>query len=299
MKLQDKLKTALDETRLLILGAQILMGFHFNGAFQDAFNTLPQSSRELHALAFLLMVMTVGLLIAPSMQHRLVERGEGSLRMNKVATMFAGVALLPFAISLGLDLFIVFDRHFGPGFALPTAAVFFLLAVILWFGAEWLSKRQTSRDTVMANEKTPLHAKVEQMLTEARVLIPGAQALLGFQFAVMLTSGFEKLPQASKLIHTGALCCIALAIILLMTPAAFHRIAYDGEDSEEFHRLGARFVVAAALPIAAGIAGDLYVAVSKATESVSVGATTASIGAILLLILWYVQPLLLRLKMGT
>ena len=37
--------------------------------------------------------------------------------------------------------------------------------------------------------KTPLRAKVEQMLTEARVLIPGAQALLGFQMAIMLTSG--------------------------------------------------------------------------------------------------------------
>jgi hypothetical protein len=32
-----KVKTAMDETRLLILGAQILLGFHLNGAFQSGF----------------------------------------------------------------------------------------------------------------------------------------------------------------------------------------------------------------------------------------------------------------------
>ena len=32
-----KVKTALDETRLLILGAQILFGFHLNAAFQHGF----------------------------------------------------------------------------------------------------------------------------------------------------------------------------------------------------------------------------------------------------------------------
>jgi hypothetical protein len=27
-----------------------------------------------------------------------------------------------------------------------------------------------------------------------------------------------------------------------MAPAAYHRIVYKGEDSEEFHRIGSRFV---------------------------------------------------------
>ena len=34
---------------------------------------------------------------------------------------------------------------------------------------------------------TPLHAKIEQMLTEARVVLPGAQALFGFQLAIVLS----------------------------------------------------------------------------------------------------------------
>ena len=35
--LRKKVKTALDETRLLILGAQVLFGFQLNGVFQEAF----------------------------------------------------------------------------------------------------------------------------------------------------------------------------------------------------------------------------------------------------------------------
>ena len=34
MKLEAKLKTALDENRLLILGAQVVFGFQFDGIFR-------------------------------------------------------------------------------------------------------------------------------------------------------------------------------------------------------------------------------------------------------------------------
>jgi len=45
MKLERQLKIALDESRLLILGAQVLFGFQFNGIFQQQFESLPLSSR--------------------------------------------------------------------------------------------------------------------------------------------------------------------------------------------------------------------------------------------------------------
>jgi hypothetical protein len=41
MDLDQKLKTALDESRLLILGAQVLFGFAFQAVFQDQFNEVP------------------------------------------------------------------------------------------------------------------------------------------------------------------------------------------------------------------------------------------------------------------
>jgi hypothetical protein len=55
------------------------------------------------------------------------------------------------------------------------------------------------------------------MLIEARVIIPGAQALLGIQLTVTLTRAFSF---ESKLAHAATSCCIALSVILLMAPAA-------------------------------------------------------------------------------
>ena len=41
MALHERVKTALDETRTLILGAQILLGFQYQGVFREQFDTLP------------------------------------------------------------------------------------------------------------------------------------------------------------------------------------------------------------------------------------------------------------------
>ena len=41
MELSKKVKVALDETRMLILGAQILLGFQFRGVFSDGYDQLP------------------------------------------------------------------------------------------------------------------------------------------------------------------------------------------------------------------------------------------------------------------
>src|SRR3954463_5332894 len=104
VSLAKKLSTALNETRLLILGAQVLFGFEFHGIFQDGFTDLPRTSRYLDCVSLLCMATAIGLLIAPSAQHRIVERGEETRRIHRVTSFFAGLALLPFGISLVIDV---------------------------------------------------------------------------------------------------------------------------------------------------------------------------------------------------
>src|SRR5262245_42005092 len=132
------------------------------------------------------------------------------------------------------------------------------------------------------------------MLTEARVILPGAQALLGFQLIVTLTPTFEQLPASSRLLHVAALISVAFAIILLMTPAALHRISFYGADTERFLQIRSWFVIAAPVPLALGIAADLYVATSKSSDSPLLG-TILAVGIFAVLaILWYGLPLYLR-----
>jgi uncharacterized membrane protein YqjE len=291
-----RVKMALDETRLLILGAQILFGFHLNAAFQRGFGDLSPVSKSLYAGSFAVMAIAIGLLIAPSLQHLLVERGRASARILRVTTRFAAMALLLFALGLAIDLYVVVAYRFGTATGLVIGLGFGAMAIILWYGAAWLLRQSRKETTPMQEHRTPLDVRVEQMLTEARVVIPGAQALFGFQLAVMLTEAFGELAGSTKIVHAVALCCIVLAVILLMAPATFHRIAYGGDNTEAFYQLGSRLVVVAALPLALGIALDLYVAATRAFETRLPALLTALGTGLVLLFLWGVQPLLLRAR---
>jgi hypothetical protein len=294
--LSKKVKTALDETRLLMLGAQVLFGFQLNSVFQELFPDLSGPTRLLNCVGLALMATALGLLIAPSMQHRIVEAGEDTVRIHRTTGLFAGAALVPFGISLGLSVYIVFEHLYGAKVGAIAGVAFCTVAAVCWYFLEAVLKFLKEDDAMMRTEEepTPLPAKIDQMLTEARLIIPGAQALLGFQLVVTLHRAFEELPASSRLIHVVSLCAVALAVILLMTPAAMHRITFAGEDTPLFFRIGSAFIVAAALPLALGNAGDLYVATAKASESTAIGAGLGVGALVVLMTLWYALPLMLR-----
>jgi hypothetical protein len=296
VKLDRRIKTALDETRLLILGAQVLFGFLFESAFQNGFETLSRLSQYLVCVALTLMVLSIGCLIAPSMQHRIVEDGRSTLRLERATSALAAWSLLPFIASLGLGLFIVFERMFGAvaGAAVGTASA--ALAGFFWFGLAGLIGNRRSQDMAAESGATPLSTKIEQMLTEARVIIPGCQALLGFQLIAMLTDAFDELPWDAKIMHAAGLCCVMIAMIILMTPAALHRQSFGGNDSESFLRLGSALVIAASLPLALGIAADVYVVFLKITHSTAITLTIALTLLLTMLLLWYFYPMWLRAR---
>jgi hypothetical protein len=51
-----------------------------------------------------------------------------------------------------------------------------------------------------------------------------------------LTRAFDNLPDPMKWLHAAALAAVALSVVLLMTPAALHRLAFHGEDDPDFSK---------------------------------------------------------------
>jgi hypothetical protein len=127
------------------------------------------------------------------MQHRLVEQGRSSTRLLRSTNFFAGCGLVPLTASIGLAGYVVIERHFGLAAGLAIGLALASAAAFAWFGIEIVIGLQKDDNAVQV-ANTPLATSVEQLLTEARVIIPGAQALLGFQFIAMLTTGFDRLP---------------------------------------------------------------------------------------------------------
>src|SRR5215470_7177994 len=106
MVIEDRLKTALDESRLLILGAQVLFGFQLEAAFQELFSNIPSASRYVHCAGLVLLLLSVGLLIAPSLFHQIIFRGNSTSGAVQMAAGFAGASLLPLTFGLGAAIFV-------------------------------------------------------------------------------------------------------------------------------------------------------------------------------------------------
>ena len=135
--LADKAEHALNETRMLILGAQVLIGFDFQAAFQPGFDRLPPSAQAIKLLGLGLMLMAVGLLIAPGAFHRIVERGNDSHRLIAFTGRVASLALLPFAFGIGIELYVASGIALGPRFTLPLGLAGLVFALFFWYGLDW------------------------------------------------------------------------------------------------------------------------------------------------------------------
>jgi hypothetical protein len=294
----QKVMNALNEARMLVLGAQILVGFGYQAAFQQRFDDLPFASKILDAVALVFMVVVVAMLVAPAAFHRIAAGGEDSEEVHAYTSRFATAALLPFALALGITVYVVLGEFAPHGLAVAGGAGIAATALLFWYAIELVRRNgkrpRMPQDRKGSGKQTPLSQRIEQMLTEARVVLPGAQALLGFQLSIVLTEAFENLPGSSKLIHGASLLLIALAIILLMTPAAYHRIVKGGEDDDEFHRFGSAVVMLATIPLSFGIAGDLYVVVAKIAGESAVAIAVAAATWLVFAALWYIYPTLRR-----
>jgi hypothetical protein len=300
--LDQKVKIALDETRTLILGAQILLGFGFRAVFQDAFEKLPPLSRHLEAGAIVCTILTVACLIAPDPMHRIAYGGNDSESFHALVTRMADCALLPFAAGLGFSFYVVTARLYGDGAGLAAGLVFGALALAAWYGVGYArrmlsGRRKEARRRRSMPTKTPLEQRILQMMTECRVVLPGVQALLGFQLAIVITDAFERIPGLSKALHGASTGLSALSVVLLMVPAAYHRIVFDGEDAEEVDRVGGWCLTASTVPLAFAIAGDLYVVMERIGGSVP--AIVAAGSALLVLIgFWHALPVLARRRLS-
>ncbi|HTD77721.1 MAG TPA: DUF6328 family protein [Chloroflexota bacterium] len=300
-KLEDKAENALNETRMLILGAQVLIGFNFQSAFQPGFERLTGDAQVLKLLGLALMLVAVALLIAPCAFHQIVERGNDSQRLIGFTGRIASFALLPFAFGLGIGLYLAAAIALGPQFALPVGLFGLIFALFFWYGLDWAWRARDqslgmAQEAQPMDETTSLENKIKQVLTEARVVLPGAQALLGFQLAAMLTDAFEKLPKSSQYVHVACLGLLAMTIVFLMAPAAFHRIVERGEDTERLHHFSSAMVLAAMVPLALGIAGDFYVVVAKVLDSPGLALAVAILSLLAFYGLWFGLTLAIRTR---
>jgi len=286
----DRLKSLLSEDRNLVLGSQILLGFLYRITFEPGYAGLGEATRRVHAGAILLLVAGIACLIATSPFHRIAQGGDATAAMEHFTRRMMLVALVAFDLALGAALFVALGREAPVPLAAAAAVAASLIAAAFWFGPMLRRRR-----LMPFGDDVPLSTKdkINELLTEVRIELPGVQALLGFQFAAYFTAAYDKLSVFAKTVHTGSLLLLSLSMVLLMAPAPFHQFGQAGEPTTRSERAAERFLLSALPPFGLGVSGDLLVVVDKPfgrLPAILAGGTSF----VLIMALWFAVPVVAR-----
>lgn len=296
VKLTDAIENVLNEARILLLGGQVLLGFGYRICFEPRFEQLTAGAQISQITGLSIMTAGLGWLIWPAAFHQIREGGAASTAIHALTTRVLDWGLLALAIGLPLTTFpVTMVLHVPyPGW---VAAAPGLLAVLVWYAWSFVvrdpAKRQRVRSELREQERRrqqngpDLSDRIKKVLIECRMALPGAQAFLGFQFAIVFARSFETIPRASQTIHFLSLLATTVSIVLLIAPAAYHRLAEAGEDTHHFLTVASRLLLAALVFLAPGMAGDLFVVIEKVSGSTRAAGLVAGTMLLAFYGLWF------------
>lgn len=272
-QLENRIENALNETRILLLGSQIFVGFLLRAYFEPGFSRMSYHGNIALSVATVLITACIGLLVWPAAFHQIACHGEETASIATFSSTVLDWVLLPVAVAFGLSLYAVavdidapHPSAYGIVAVIVALAAWYLLALARHDPARRDKVRRDTHEQEEANKrsgKTELPKRIKNVLTECRMALPGAQALLGFQFIDVFFDSFEKLPRTLQWVHFGTLLCTMTSTILLIAPAAYHRIAESGEDTEHFLKVASRMLLVALVFLAPGMTGDLVLVVER------------------------------------
>jgi hypothetical protein len=143
---------------------------------------------------------------------------------------------------------------------------------------------------VSESSELSLTQAAEYLLEECRMVLPGIQALFGFQLIAVFNSAFsEKLDEFGQYLHLLAIVMVAISVAIIMAPAAYHRQLDPRLVTQRFVDLSTRLLLLSMPPLALAISIDLYLIVNVVANGV-LAAVVAALMAAIFLSLWFVLP---------
>jgi uncharacterized membrane-anchored protein len=146
----------------------------------------------------------------------------------------------------------------------------------------------------MQTHRESLEEEATHTTDEARMVLPGVQAVLGFQLIAVFNQRFTQFTASEQVLHLAAFLMVALAMGLIMAPAAYHRQVERGKVTRRFVDLSSRLLTLAMIPLIAGICVDAYLISRLILDERTMPAIIAGIVAIVLGGLWYGLPAFCR-----
>jgi hypothetical protein len=143
-------------------------------------------------------------------------------------------------------------------------------------------------------DKEELDKRAQNAIEEARMVLPGIQALFGFQLIAVFNQRFPQIPAGQQLLHYCALLLVGAAIGLIMAPAAYHRIAEQHSVSRFFIQLASFMIAVSMLPLLTALCFEIYILGHLVLDNDQASFWIAVAMAAFLAALWYVMPFTAR-----
>ena len=124
----------LNELRVALPGAQVLLAFLLTVPFMQRFEELDAWDRRIYMFAVLSVAVACLLLIAPSAHHRMRFRQGAKLDIIRTANACALAGLLLLAVGVGASVYLVANVVYGDTFAAVAGGALVAVTLLLWFG---------------------------------------------------------------------------------------------------------------------------------------------------------------------
>ena len=146
-------------------------------------------------------------------------------------------------------------------------------------------------------EMLSLSEAVTHLLEECRMVLPGIQALFGFQLIAVFNSTFrERLSSTEQTFHLAAIGLVAIAVALVMAPAALHRQTNPQAATQEFLTIASRLLLLSMFPLMLGISFDFYLIARIILNNTLISFVLSIMLLALFATLWFLLPRLTFLQ---
>jgi len=135
------------------------------------------------------------------------------------------------------------------------------------------------------------------MLSEMRILLPGAQMLSAFLIILPFNAGFAHIDHTEKLLFLATFFLALTSLVLLSAPAIQHRVMRPLKDRARFKRVATKQIVAGSFTLAIALVLGTDLVISEVFGP-TVGMATAGIMAALIAIVWWLMPMYLKRHAG-
>lgn len=132
---------------------------------------------------------------------------------------------------------------------------------------------------------------LSDLLSELRVLLPGAQTLTAFLIILPFNGGFDRIRQGERYVYLATFLCALVSLVLFAAPAAQHRLQRPLLDRERFKHHANRLVVAGLVFLSVALCLATQFVLDEVLHVAWVSWGAAAAVALLISIIWWLIPL--------